>query len=151
MKRARLLILILLSAALLCFAALLLTPTQPAIPIAILPLGRPYAGSAGAEFQVTNQSSREFVVTFRTMVKANGTWASLPRGCLSIPYRLQPHSMHKELLMMVPCHGESWRLVAECRRPETRLSSAVDAVCAFFRLRDGWQQTFEVMGPETKE
>jgi hypothetical protein len=91
------------------------------------------------------------VVTFRTMVKTNGTWASLPRGCLSIPYRLQPYSTHEEPLMMGSCHAESWRLVAECRRPETCLSRAVDAVCAFFRLRVRWQQTFEVTGPETKE
>lgn len=151
MKRAPLPVLILLNAVMVFFAVLLLASLQSSKPIAILPLSELCAGSAATEFEVTNRSSREFVVMFRTMVKTNGIWASLPRGCFSIPHRLTPHSSHKEALVTAPCHSGNWRLVAECRPSETRLSRVVDAVCAFFGVRNGWQQAFEVTGPETKE
>ena len=73
MKRSRIIGILLL--VLLGSVALILVPAQPENPVAILPLGRPYRDARIEDFQITNRSAAEFVVTCRkTMVRANGVW-----------------------------------------------------------------------------
>jgi hypothetical protein len=148
MKRVRLLTSLVVSAALACLAWVLMSGGTEN-PIAILPSGKPYPDIPAAEFHITNQSRKTYVVTLRTEVKAKGTWVQLG-GCVIHSYHLEPHSAHKEMMIMVPGEGESWRLVAEYHPPETGLSRVLNTVLRFFRLRDGPELPFQAIGPETR-
>jgi hypothetical protein len=113
MKRSHLFA-ISLTAAAIGFVVLLLSGRATS-PISVAALGRPYPDMPAEEFQITNQSSREFFVTCSTMYKTNGVWSFVPRGCVITSYLLRPHSSHKEMAL-VPLPAKSWRLVVEYYR-----------------------------------
>src|SRR6266700_636335 len=102
MKRSLLLV-ILLTAIVAGFGALLLSATTQK-PISVAALGRRYPDIPVEEFQITNRSRRDLWVTCRTMYRTNGTWSSVPRGCAITTHLLRPNSTHKEVAV-VPSEG----------------------------------------------
>ena len=152
MKRSTLYIVV--ATALFVCLTLAILRARPTMPIAILPLGRPHPEIPLEEFQVTNKSSKEFMVRFATMVKASGTWDwERPGGCVVTSYGLSPHSSHEEHAL-VPRYGECWRLVAFCSPPATSFSPpnpasrVVGDLCKLLGIRPRWSEPFQVMGPE---
>lgn len=138
---------ILLTAAFGCFG-LVLQSANPSNPIAVLPL-EPQQGNIIEEFQITNRSSTKFVVTCRTMSKTKGTWQS-ESSCVTMWRHVQPHSAFNEHVI-VPHHGEGWRLVAAYYQADTLLSRAVDTVRRLLRLPTKARQVVEVLGPEMRK